>query len=377
MPRLLSRLTAAGRPDLLEGVLERVLPALRFGSQSVESLRAIAPHLPPQQARYTWDTLRRDGAPHWDTVELLALLVPRLPAQERDRAAQELLAAADRAGRDVRNHLKQEARIFGTLLPAAGCEAVYDACRAYLHQPAVRDFPLHLLLAQLGPAIGTLPSDLAEDLLAHALAESWDDFRLKALAVAAPAFDPDQAARAVAHVVIEDTSRDRTLALAALAPRLAPADRTAVLAEPPHPPVRHEFFAAVAPLMPGGERAAFAAELIPHLARWYNLDRLRTALPTLERTEAEALYESVLDCIAVPALQAEALTAVLTHLGTHWPDTALADFPDLPGTWPDGLDRAAYCALVTAAAWWLHREHGAAAVDEVTQAVHDACTWWP
>jgi hypothetical protein len=241
----------------------------------------------------------------------------------------------------------------------------------YLRKASAHNFPPYQLFEEFGAA---LPPAVTDDALEAAFADHRDYFSLRGLAALAPSLNPDS-----------------TSALTALAARLGAGQQAAILETAwEHARVARGLLAfrsngpvelyALIPMLPPDERQTAVRIVIDYLtpssAAWKPDGGLAAALPVLNEEEIEALY-TALTTAESSTSRATAQCCIMGHLGRYSPQTAFAGEANLPRTWPVSLDRAAFADLIASSAWWLHREQGTPAVDEVVDALCDVCVWWP
>ena len=221
---------------------------------------------------------------------------------------------------------------------------------------------------------------------------SSGDFVLRAMAALAPSLSPDQALR-VARTFAKKTrfaSASSTAALTALAARLGPAEQDIILDTAwKHARAARDLLAfrwggptelyALIPMLPLAERRKAVRIVINHLtpdnASW-KLDGLAEALPVLTTDRGRRAVCGG-DKSSKPRIACRRAKLHSAASGRVPPQTALAGRLSPCHAWPADLDRAAFADLIAASAWWLHREEGTSAADEVIEALCDVCTWWP
>jgi hypothetical protein len=391
LPRLLSRLAAAGHSDKLGEVLDAQLKCF-YWPDTMQAFIALLPILTPDQVQHAWDSMvAQEESP--GRAEALAAVVRHLPHAARADATQLALAALDDSGSDDPwdTIMKARARALGHLLRAGTDppDPVVQALRTYLRDASAHSFPLYLLIEEFH---AMLPPAVAGDALKCALAQSREDLMFRALAAIAPSLNPDQALRAAKAIAKNAPFPDvhSTAALTSLAARLGTDKQDTILNTAweharaardllvfrPYGPV--DLF-ALATMVPPSDRQIAVRMVVSHHspahASWKPGD-LPAALPFLTADELEELYAAVTKAENA-ASRAAAQAHILRHLGIDWHRAAFLAKPDLHRTWASNLDRAALANLLAASAWWLHREGGASAVDEVVDAMCDVCTWWP
>ncbi|MFD9864806.1 hypothetical protein [Streptomyces alboflavus] len=390
LPALLSRCAEVGEVAAVDPLVTQMS---QLGRDEPKDLVSLMPYLSSRQTQQAWDAVT-DRPPSLARTEALAALHPRLPAHERPRREHLILTAlADRddsaafPGRAT----EAEARALGHLLRAGPTDAGDESLRCFLRSREAHNFPLHRLLTALDTPI---PDAVTETALECALAEDWWDFRLRALRVLAPSLSPGQAARA-AHTVSAarlGPDTDSAAALTALGTRLEGKHRRTVLDEA----FRHTY-ASPMPLtltlhgdtlralldeLPPPQRDALVRSVIrcvsPSYSTWRHDSDLTTALSSLglARHELEELYTAV-STAQSPSARAQAQACVLRQLGADWDTSAFRGKSGLHLGWPRGIARDGLSGLIAASAWWLRREGGAEAVDDVANALLDVCARWP
>lgn len=392
LPALLSRLAAAGHQEALGNLLDEQLEFSWL--DGVEGFSPLLSILAPHQLQRAWGSVLG-----WEEMsrraEALAALVPHLPDTARAGATHLALDALNDSMShqpwDIDN-MKRRARALGHLLRSGTDQAgpVLQALRMYLRKASAHNFPLYQLFEEFGAA---LPPAVTDDALEAAFADHRDYFSLRGLAALAPSLNPDQALRAAKAVAkkVRFPSADSTSALTALAARLGAGQQAAILETAwEHARVARGLLAfrsngpvelyALIPMLPPDERQTAVRIVIDYLtpssAAWKPDGGLAAALPVLNEEEIEALY-AALTTAESSTSRATAQSCIMGHLGRYSPQTAFAGEANLPRTWPVSLDRAAFADLIASSAWWLHREQGTPAVDEVVDALCDVCVWWP
>ncbi|MFV2104663.1 hypothetical protein [Micromonospora sp. LOL_024] len=389
-PGLVSRLLSTGQDELLGGVLTYAAEHMPLVDEDeVPPLLRFAELVPVEQVRRACDVLlaRRNGPLR---ARALAGLSRHLPDAERNSlagAVLTILASARRKGRITNWPHSADAPTLGYLYQAGATEAATTALRTLLAASGEWDA---VVLEAFG---APLPASVVEEALAMTLADEPGRRNYQVLVVLAPSLDGDQLQRAL-RAMVEDELDDgfRLRAVTAFASRLA-LNAADVLSP--------EMFAHALRMT----EAELASEqgIIPLLARLRRNDAVRfrtlterlinchtpdastfwapkagfaSAVGVLERDELGELYERVTRARG-PASRASAQATILRRLGDEWPGTTAPGGGDLPRTWPTGVDRWTLCGLLAASAWWIRRQGGNDAVDELVGALLDVVTWWP
>lgn len=390
LPRLLSRLAETGEIAALDPVVRK--QARHLGWERPKGLIDLIPYLSSRQIQHAWD-IASAQEPSLARTEALAALHPQLPDHERLHRERLILAAlADRDGAEAFSgrSIEAEVRILGHLLRAGPTHAGNDALEGFLRSERAHNFPLHQLVTKLDALV---PAAVTEVALRCALAEDWWDFRLRALRVLAPSLSPDQAARAANEVSAARLGLDAECAttLTALGARLEGELRRTILH---HEAFRHAYASPMALTLhkdafrillddlPSRQRDALVGDVIrclsPSYSTWRPDSDLVDALRCLNlaRSELEDLYAAVSKAQS-PSARVHAQSHVLRQLGADWGTSAFRRKSELHLDWSRDIARADLSDVIAASSWWLYREGGTGAVDEVANALLDVCAMWP
>ena len=389
-PGLVSRLRSTGQDELLDGVFTYAAEHMPLiDEDEVPPLVRFAELVPVEQVRRACELLlaRSDGPLR---AQALAGLSRHLPDAERSSltgAVLTMLASARWKAKTTDRSHSADARTLGYLYQAGATEAATRALRALLAVSGEWDA---VVLEAFG---APLPASVVEEALAMTLADASGRRNYQVLVALAPSLDGDQLQRAL-RAMTEDEADDgfRLGVVTAFARRLAP-DAADVLAP--------EMFAHA--LRMTEVELASGRGIIPFLARMRRDDAVRfrslterlischtpdastswapdagfaSAVGVLERDELVELYARVTRARG-PASRASAQATILRRLGDEWPGTTAPGGGDLLRTWPPGVDRRTLCGLLAASAWWIRRQGGNDAVDELVGALLDVVTWWP
>ncbi|MFJ8049952.1 hypothetical protein [Streptomyces luteogriseus] len=389
--RLVPRLISAGWGGLLDDVLPGAAEHMPLaGENEVAHFFRFANLASVEQVRRARDALlaRHDSPPH--RAEALAYLSRRLPEAEKHsliRVVLDMLASARRAHQGTDTwHRWIDPRALGHLYRAGATTAATEALRELL-SPDVAGY----VLREFGPP---LPTPVAEEALAMAFADDSDFNRVHILSALAPSLRENQIRTVLRDAVdAEPVDLDHLHLLAALAQRLEHCGTDSLLTAV----VQQAWRAGEAELTSDAEAVRTFVPLLRRLdaarcrilveqiidrhtpdtsASWKPESDFESCVAVLEPEELARLYDRVTRA-RNPASRAAAQATVLRRLGDEWPG---ADFPgatDLPSTWPADIDRPTLCRLLAASAWWIRRQRGSEAVEDVAETLIDVCTWWP
>ena len=382
IPRILERLIANGHATVIDSLLPGQEGSWRPARWD-EPLSRLAPLLSPSQARRLWGTWDRTrSGPH--DAKALAVLVARLPMDERATAAEEILAAyIPRPRWDT-----DDAQVLGRLARAVSTERLTQTIREMLGSG--RGIPFRVL-EELVPG---LPETLIEEALQYALSAD-EDWSCLALAKLAPRLSGALLDHAIARVVEMKDPRWKAAALTSLARQI------------PYESVNRETVLAMAveaasSWPPQSRQEGVMADLIPQLSDrlraravtaaadevcWDlrscqrssggEFDRLQAVLAVLRGPELGQLYAQLGKEVRTPRVRARAQAAVMKHADGQYAAGFMADDPPLHRDWPGDFDRAGLMDLIAGAAWWMDRKSHGTDFDEIAEAILDVARWWP